>query len=69
MWLPIAAGFLGLPIVVAVVGAIPIPIALWRIIRIAEHRERAAFERFTFFAVFLLVTTAACELIAFAALA
>lgn len=69
MWLPIAAGFLGLPIMVAVAGAIPIPIALWRIVRIAEHRERTAFERLTFFAVFLLVATAACELIAFAALA
>jgi 1,4-dihydroxy-2-naphthoate octaprenyltransferase len=69
MWLPIAAGFLGLPILVAFAGAIPIPIALWRIVRIAEHRERTAFERLTFFAVFLLVATAACELIAFAALA
>ena len=69
LWLPIAAGFLGLPLVVALAGAIPIPIALWRIVRIAEHRERAAFERLTFFAVFLLVATAACELIAFAALA
>ncbi len=43
MWLPIAAGFLGLPIMVAFAGALPIPIALWRIVRIAEHRERTAF--------------------------
>lgn len=66
-WLPISALLLDLPIAVAVVAATPIPIALWRILRIADHRDRDAFERLTFFAVFLLVATAACELIAFLA--
>ncbi|HVK85503.1 MAG TPA: prenyltransferase [Kofleriaceae bacterium] len=63
-WLPIAV-LLGLPLAVAVAGASPFPVALWRIIRIADHRDRDAFERLTFFAVFLLVATAACELAAF----
>jgi 1,4-dihydroxy-2-naphthoate polyprenyltransferase len=63
-WLPIAVA-LGLPPAVALFAAIPAPVALWRILRIAEHRERDAFERLTFFAVFLLVATAACQLAAF----
>lgn len=68
-WLPIAVLLLGLPITVALAAAIPLPIAIWRTIRIAEHRDRDAFERLTFFAVFLLVATAACELLAFVAFA
>ncbi|HEX2687113.1 MAG TPA: prenyltransferase [Kofleriaceae bacterium] len=56
---------LGLPIQVGIATALPIPVALWRIVRIADHRDRNAFERLSFFAVFLLVATAACELTAF----
>ncbi len=64
LWLPVAV-LIGLPGRVAIACAIPAPVALWRIIRIADHRDRDAFERLTFFAVFLLVATSACELAAF----
>lgn len=64
-WLPLAA-LLGLPGRVALAAALPLPVAIWRVARIAEHRDRARFERLTFFAVFLLVATGACELVAFA---
>jgi 1,4-dihydroxy-2-naphthoate octaprenyltransferase len=63
-WLPVAYA-LGVPARVASAAAIPVPIALWRARRIADHHDRGAFERLTFFAVFLLVATAACELVAF----
>lgn len=63
-WLPIAA-LIALPARVALVTAIPLPVALWRVARIAEHRDRGAFERLTFGAVFLLVATTACALAAF----
>jgi hypothetical protein len=46
--------------------AIPCPVALWRAARIADHRDRAAFERLTFFAVFLLVATGLCAVVAIA---
>ncbi len=61
-WLPIAAA-IALPAKVALFAAAPLPLAVWRITRIAEHRDRTAFERLTFFAVFLLVATGTCELI------
>ncbi len=63
LWLPLAF-ILGLPGRIAIAGALPAPIAMWRIARIADHRDPTAFERLTFFAVFLLVTTTAAELIA-----
>jgi 1,4-dihydroxy-2-naphthoate octaprenyltransferase len=63
LWLPVGA-VLGLPWQLAVAAAVPAPVALWRIARIADHRDPAAYERLTFFAVFLLVATAACELLA-----
>jgi 1,4-dihydroxy-2-naphthoate octaprenyltransferase len=63
-WFPCAA-VLGLPARVAIAGAVVAPIALWRAARIHEHRDPLAFERLTFFAVFVLVATTACELIAF----
>lgn len=63
-WLPISV-LLGLPGRIAIAGAISLPIAIWRIKHIADHADRNAFERLTFFAVFLLVATAACELLAF----
>jgi hypothetical protein len=51
-----------------IAASVPVPIAIWRILRVGEHRDRSAFERVTFFAVFLLIATAACELVAFAVL-
>ena len=65
LWLPIAVA-LGLPTRVALAGAIPVPIALWRIVRVAEHLDPTAFERLTFVAVLLLVATTTGELVAFA---
>jgi 1,4-dihydroxy-2-naphthoate octaprenyltransferase len=67
LWLPIAVG-LGLPARVALCAALPAPVAAWRIARIGEHRDPAAYERLTFFAVFLLVATSLAELVAFATL-
>lgn len=63
LWLPLAV-WLGLPARVAACAALPVPIAGWRIARIADHRDRDAYERLTFFAVFLLAATAAAELAA-----
>jgi 1,4-dihydroxy-2-naphthoate octaprenyltransferase len=62
-WLPIAY-VIGLPAKIALVGALPAPFALYRIARVADHRDPAAFERLTFGAVALLVATSACELAA-----
>jgi 1,4-dihydroxy-2-naphthoate octaprenyltransferase len=63
LWLPVAVG-LGLPGRVAWCAALPAPIAAWRIARIAEHRDPAAYERLTFAAVVLLVTTSLAEVAA-----
>jgi 1,4-dihydroxy-2-naphthoate octaprenyltransferase len=63
LWLPVAV-VLGLPGRVAVLAALTAPVALWRIARVAEHRDPAAYERLTFFAVFVLVATSAAEVIA-----
>jgi len=60
-WLPIA-WLAGLPAHVVLAAAIPVPIAAWRIAAIADHADRSAHERLTFFAVFLLVTTSAATL-------
>jgi 1,4-dihydroxy-2-naphthoate octaprenyltransferase len=60
-WAPLAHA-LGLPLVTSLAMVIPAPIALWRISRIRDHADPAAFERLTFFAVFLLVATSACAL-------
>jgi 1,4-dihydroxy-2-naphthoate octaprenyltransferase len=56
----------GLPRTVALAAGIPAPLALWRAVSLGDHRDRTRFERLTFFAVFLLVVTAVCELVAFA---
>ena len=64
-WLPVAV-LLGMPMRVALAAALLAPIAVWRITRAADHRDPAAFERLTFFAVFLLVGTSAAELVGFA---
>lgn len=63
MWPPVAH-ILGLPARVWLAMVLPAPVALWRIARIREHAEPASFERVTFFAVFLLVATSACALLA-----
>ena len=64
LWLPVGV-LLGLPVHVAVAAALPAPVALWRVIRIADHRDPAAFERLTLFAVVLLVMTSAAALVSF----
>jgi 1,4-dihydroxy-2-naphthoate octaprenyltransferase len=53
-----------LPARVAIAGAASSPIAIWRCVRIAEYRDPSAWERFTFWAVALLVATATAELTA-----
>ncbi len=62
-WLPLAVA-LGMPGRVALVAAIPAPFAIFRVLRIREHRDARAFERLTFAAVLLLVATSAAELVA-----
>ncbi|MEO8553846.1 MAG: prenyltransferase, partial [Kofleriaceae bacterium] len=62
-WLPVAHA-LGLPGRIALAGALPAPLAAFRIARVADHRDPAAFERLAFGAVALLVATSACELAA-----
>ncbi len=61
VWPPLAHA-LGLPGAVSLAMVIPAPVALWRIARIRDHADPTAFERLTFFAVFLLVATSACAL-------
>ena len=63
LWLPFAVA-LGLPIRIGIAAAVVAPVAAWRIARIRDHRDPAAFERLTFFAVALLVATSVTELIA-----
>jgi 1,4-dihydroxy-2-naphthoate octaprenyltransferase len=60
---PAIAYACGLPGHVAALMAVPAPIAIWRIVRIAEHADASAFERLTFWAVFLLVSTSALALL------
>ena len=66
-WLPVAYT-LGVPSRVVAAAAIPAPFALWRIVRIADHRDPMAYERLTFFAVFLLVATSGAMVAAFVSL-
>ena len=63
LWLPVAVA-LGLPGRIAGLAALTAPVALWRIMRIADHRDPAAYERLTFFAVFVLVATSLAEVVA-----
>lgn len=65
-WPPLAH-VLGLPGVVSLAMVIPAPVALWRIARARDHADPAAFERLTFFAVFLLMATSVCALVAWMA--
>jgi 1,4-dihydroxy-2-naphthoate octaprenyltransferase len=64
LWLPVAVG-LGLPARVAWCAGLAAPVAAWRIARVAEHRDPAAYERLTSSAVLLLVATSLAELVAF----
>ena len=62
---PVLAWPLGLPSRVALALAMPAPIAVWRIARMRrDYADASAWERVTFFAVFLLVATSACALAA-----
>jgi 1,4-dihydroxy-2-naphthoate polyprenyltransferase len=63
-WLPLAAAF-GLPAQVAALAAIPAPLAIWRAARITDARDPSGHARVAFFAVALLVSTAACMLAGF----
>jgi 1,4-dihydroxy-2-naphthoate octaprenyltransferase len=60
---PVIAYACGLPGHVAALMAVPSPIAIWLIVRIADHADASAFERLTFWAVFLLVSTSALALL------
>lgn len=67
LWLPVAV-VLGLPARIAGCAALLAPLAAWRIARIADHRNPAAYERLTLFAVALLVATSLAELVGAATL-
>ena len=53
-----------LPARIALAGAASFPIAAWRLARVADHRDPAAWERLGFWAVAVLMATAIAELIA-----
>ncbi len=59
---------LGLPTRVVIAATLPVPLAAWRLARIAEDKT-AGLPAVTSFAVMLLVGTAAAEVVAFATLA
>jgi len=61
LW-PAVAFAIGLPARVATALAIPAPIAIWRMTQIGDHADASAFERLTFWAVFLLGATSALAL-------
>lgn len=65
---PLVALVLGLPSLVALALLVPAPIAIWRIVQLRDHADRDAYERLTFFAVFLVVSTSAAALIAWLSL-
>jgi 1,4-dihydroxy-2-naphthoate octaprenyltransferase len=60
---PLAALAFGLPLQVVAAMLVPAPVAMWRIRRLADHADPAAYERLTFFAVALLVATSSTSLI------
>jgi 1,4-dihydroxy-2-naphthoate octaprenyltransferase len=62
--LPVAS-LLGLPTRVVLAATVPAPLAIWRMAGISDSRDPEAFERLTFFGVFLLVGTTIAELVAF----
>ena len=59
---PAVAMLAGLPSRVCLAMLAPLPVAVWRISRLRDHADPRAFERLTFFAVFLLVATSGAEL-------
>ena len=61
LWLPIAWR-LGVPALATLFAALPLPVAAWRIARIADHRDHDAHERMTFFAVAQVVAVPALVL-------
>jgi 1,4-dihydroxy-2-naphthoate octaprenyltransferase len=67
-------GLTALPRAIALAGAAPLPIAIWRCVRIADHAQQfdrarqAAWERIGFWSVALLVATSVAELAAAIAL-
>ncbi|HEX5061480.1 MAG TPA: hypothetical protein VFV99_19065, partial [Kofleriaceae bacterium] len=60
---PIVAIGCGLPVRVGLAMLVPAPIALWRIAQLRDHADPSAYERLTFFSVFLLVATSAAALL------
>ncbi len=62
-WLPLAFA-LGLKGHVALFTAIPLPLAIWRVMKLEDYANPAAHERMTFAAVALLIATPACTLAA-----
>ncbi len=62
-WMPLA-WILGLPRWIALAGLVPLPFAIFRVMRVRDVRDPAAFERLTFGAVALLVALEICELAA-----
>jgi 1,4-dihydroxy-2-naphthoate octaprenyltransferase len=66
---PLVALAFGLPLLVALALLVPAPIAIWRIVQLRDHANRDAFERLTFFAVFLVVATSAAALLAWISVA
>jgi 1,4-dihydroxy-2-naphthoate octaprenyltransferase len=59
---PAIAYVLGAPRLTVLAMLVPAPVAVWRMMRVRDHADPTAFERLTFFAVFLLVATSACVL-------
>ena len=64
---PLVAYAVGLPLLVALALLVPAPIAMWRVVRLADTANRDRFERLAFFGVFLVVATSAAALIAWLA--
>lgn len=61
---PVMALAVGLPLRVMAAMLAPAPVAVWRIARLGDHADRAAYERLTFWAVFLVVATSSAALAA-----
>lgn len=61
---PVFAVRMGLPGMTALAMAVPVPVAIWRMSRLAhgDHLDAGAYEKLTFWAVALLVATSACVL-------
>lgn len=64
--LPLAS-LLGLPTRVVIAATLPVPVAAWRLSRIAEDKK-AGLEQLTLFGVMLLMGTAVAEVAAFASM-